>query len=189
MAIEQLAKIVGDIHPFLTAVHLREKQKTARELYTMVEILLNNKVPLSKIIVNDRVDVAVASEVLGVQLAYHSLETKLVKKFFPNLTVGTSIHSVEEGEIAIHQGTDYVMYGHIFSSRSKLGKEPRGLMQLQEITKLQVPVIAVGGITPENTKSVIDAGTSGIAVISGILYAKDPVETTKSYIKQLKGEI
>lgn len=186
MPAEQLAEIAKDIHPFVTAIHLREKQKTARELYDMISYL-TKYVPLSKLIINDRVDVVQVTGVQGVQLAYHSLETNIVKQYFQSLRVGTSIHSFEEGEKAQQQGADYVMYGHIFPSNSKVGLEPRGITKLKEITKLQVPVIAVGGITPENTGSVIDAGASGIAVISGILNAVDPVEMTKQYITQLKG--
>ncbi|MBT2730394.1 thiamine phosphate synthase [Bacillus sp. ISL-75] len=120
MPIEQLREILIDIHPYVTSIHLREKQKTARELFQAVD-LLSKDIPLSKIIINDRGDVAFATRVSGVQLAFHSLESAIVKKAFPELRVGSSIHSYHEGEKALQDGTDYVLFGHVYPSQSKPG--------------------------------------------------------------------
>ena len=185
MPIEQLREILIDIHPFITAIHLREKQKTARELFQAVE-LLSNEIPLSKVILNDRADVACAGKAAGVQLAYHSLESGLVKKTFPQLRVGCSIHSYSEGEKALVDGADFVLFGHVYPSLSKPGKTPKGLKELSLVTKLNIPVIAIGGITPENTKQVIQAGASGIAVISGVLASPNPLSAVKAYVNALK---
>ncbi|MEZ0119035.1 UNVERIFIED_ORG: thiazole tautomerase (transcriptional regulator TenI) [Heyndrickxia coagulans] len=184
MPVSQLHEILTDIHPFVTAIHIREKQKTARELYQMIEYLSQN-IPLSKMIINDRVDVALAAKVAGVQLAFHSLETTIVKTMFPSLKVGRSIHSYHEGEKANRDGSDYVLFGHIFPSSSKPGKTPKGLKQLAKVAQLDIPVIAIGGITPENARSVIHAGAKGIAVMSGILEARDPLSAVKDYYNAL----
>lgn len=184
MPVAQLHEILTDIHPFVTAIHIREKQKTARELYQMIEYLAQN-IPLSKMIINDRVDVALAAKAAGVQLAFHSLETSIVKTMFPFLKVGRSIHSYREGVKANRDGADYVLFGHIFFSGSKPGKIPKGLKQLAKVAQLDIPVIAIGGITPENAQSVIHAGAKGIAVMSGILEARDPLSAVKDYYNAL----
>ena len=187
---EQLSEILADIHPYADAIHLREKQMTAKELYEAVNLLSRVGVPLSKIIINDRVDVAVVTGTKGVQLAYHSLDASRVKTTFPQLAVGCSIHSFEEGIKAERSGADYVIYGHIFSSQSKPGLEPRGLEELKKLTgSLNIPVIAIGGIAPENTKQVINSGAGGIAVMSGVLDTFDPLAAIKGYQKEVKLEM
>jgi thiazole tautomerase (transcriptional regulator TenI) len=187
MPIEQLHEIVMDIHPYVTAIHLREKQKTARELFQAVQ-LLNENIPLSKIIINDRVDVALVTRAGGVQLAFHSLDAAIVKENFPQLKLGSSIHSYAEGQKAIENGADYVLFGHVFHSKSKPGKTPKGIKELTRITQLDIPVIAIGGITVENTQQVILAGAKGIAVMSGVLDACDPLIVVRAYINILKDE-
>ena len=186
MPIEQLGEIVRDIHPYVTAIHLREKQKTARELFLAVQLLTNANIPLSKIIINDRVDVALVTRARGVQLAFHSLGAAIVKENFPQLMLGSSIHSYEDGQKAKENGADYVLFGHVFPSQSKPGIKPKGLEELARLTKLDIPVIAIGGITPENTGQVLDAGAKGIAVMSGVLEARDPLVAVKAYINVLK---
>lgn len=185
MPIEQLREIVMDIHPYVTAIHLREKQKTARELFQAVELLSAANLPLSKIIINDRADVALVTKAGGVQLAFHSLDAAIIKENFPQLRVGSSIHSYEEGQQAKGDGADYVLYGHVFPSQSKPGMTPKGLNELTRLTQLDIPVIAIGGITPENTDQVLHAGAKGIAVMSGVLEALDPLSAVKAYLNVL----
>jgi thiazole tautomerase (transcriptional regulator TenI) len=188
MPIEQLCEIVSEIHPYITAIHLREKQKTAKELFQAVQRLTNENIPLSKIIINDRVDVACVTRARGVQLAFHSIDAALVKENFPQLLLGNSIHSYEEGQQAKENGADYVLYGHVFPSQSKPGKTPKGLRELARLTQLDIPVIAIGGITPENTGQVLQAGSKGIAVMSGVLDAHDPKAAVKAYLNVLNGD-
>lgn len=186
MPIEKLCEIVTDIHPYVTAIHLREKQKTAKELFQAVQLLINANIPPSKIIINDRLDVALVTRARGVQLAFHSLDTAIVKENFPQLLIGTSIHSYLEGLKAKKKGADYVIYGHVFPSQSKPGMAPKGLEELSRLTQLDIPVIAIGGITAENTGQILRAGVKGIAVMSGVLEAYDPLEAVKSFINVLK---
>ncbi|XKE69252.1 thiazole tautomerase TenI [Jeotgalibacillus malaysiensis] len=179
---EQLADMIESIHPEIDFIHLREKTKTAKEIYEMVELLINTGVPPSKIIINDRADVACVTNVRGVHLAFHSLPVELVKQTFKNLTVGCSVHSLEEAQIAEQQGADYVIFGHIYSTQSKPGLIPQGLAQLSFISQsISIPVIAVGGIKPANSADVIGAGAQGIAVMSGILGAKNPLKAVQQY--------
>lgn len=182
----QLAEIVGQIHPYIDAIHIREKAKTAKDIYEMVNLLANQKVPLSKIIINDRVDVAFASKVAGIQLAYHSLPVDIVKKQFTSLKVGCSVHSIDEGITAQELGADYVIFGHVFPTQLKPGLVSKGLNQLELLAHhVSIPVVAIGGIKPTNIRGVIDAGAHGIAVMSGVLEAENPLAAVKEYYQNL----
>jgi thiazole tautomerase (transcriptional regulator TenI) len=179
---EELAEIAGRIHPYIDAIHIREKSKTAKEIYEMVSLLTNQNVPLAKIIINDRLDVAFVSKVGGVQLANHSLPVDIVKKQFTSLRVGCSVHSIDEAQTAQELGADYAIFGHVFPTQSKPGLVPKGLKQLDLVAHhVSIPVLAIGGIKPENIKEVIAAGAKGIAVMSGVLDAENPLETVKEY--------
>ncbi|WP_019414375.1 thiazole tautomerase TenI [Paenisporosarcina sp. TG20] len=183
---QQLVEIIGQIHPFIDAIHIREKSKTAKEVYEIVMLLINRNIPLSKIIINDRIDVAYALKAQGVQLAYHSLPADVVKKQFESLRVGCSVHSVDDAQLAQQQGADYVILGHIFTTNSKPGLAPKGLELLQVVShSVTIPVLAIGGIKPANVRDVLDAGAKGIAVMSGIMDAKDPLKAVNEYAQQL----
>ncbi|NGQ96279.1 thiamine phosphate synthase [Brevibacillus sp. SYP-B805] len=163
-------------------LHLREKQRTARELMEWVETLAQH-VPRERIIVNDRVDVAAAGRCGGVHLAYHSLTPAEARPLLHSgQRVGRSVHSIEEAHTASRQGADYLFYGHIYPSGSKPGMPPRGTAALAELVgNVRVPVIAIGGITPENVDEVLQTGCAGIAVLSGITAAADPEAAARAY--------
>lgn len=173
-------KIASEIHPYVTAIHIREKTATAKEVYTIIKAMIDIGIPSGKIVVNDRADVARAVHAQGVQLTYQSLDVQLVKTSFPELRIGKSVHSIQEAVEAEEQGADYLLYGHIFSTSSKPGLAPRGLGSLQQVVKeVAIPVIAIGGITPKNTKDVLSTGAAGIAVMSLIWEAHSPLEAIK----------
>jgi len=167
-------------------LHIREKQRTARELMDWL-LALRQIAPASKLIVNDRVDVASAASCRGVQLAWHSLspqEARLVLK--SGQWIGKSVHSYAEAVQAAADGADFLLYGHIFPSASKPGLAPRGVRELQDIARsVSVPVIGLGGITPENAGEVLAAGCAGIAVLSGITAATDVRKATAAYREAL----
>jgi thiazole tautomerase (transcriptional regulator TenI) len=182
-----LVKIAANIHPYITMLHIREKAKSAKEVSHIIERLQKAGVPASKIIVNDRVDVALCTGVNGVQLTHHSLDVSQVRRALPEMKIGCSVHSVSEAQYAEQNGADFIMYGHIFKTSSKRNAEPRGLDQLQYVVdQTTIPVIAIGGITPENVRNVINTGASGIAVMSGILEAPSPLQAVKLYKQQLE---
>jgi thiazole tautomerase (transcriptional regulator TenI) len=178
--VEQFASICAHVHPYVDAIHVREKRKTAREVSAFVAALIGNGVPPQKIIINDRVDVAVVYGVKGVQLAYHSLSVSQVKRHFPRLAVGCSVHSLDEAKEAAKSGADFCIYGHIFLTTSKSGMAPRGVDSLQAIVaSVNIPVIAIGGIHAGNAAQVLQAGADGIAVMSAVFLARDPVAEAK----------
>lgn len=179
---EEFIRIASSILRNVDYIHIREHHLTAADIYEMGRILLEKGVPGEQIIINNRVDAAAALGVKGVQLGYHSLPVREVRRTFPGLLIGKSVHSVEEAVQAEEDGADYVMYGHCFPTSSKPGMEPRGLSSLEEMTgRLSIPVIALGGISPDNMEQVIRAGASGAAVLSGIFKAVSPEEAAGAY--------
>ena len=180
--VADLIKVFTSIHPHVDYMHIREKQKTASELVTIVKQLLAQGVPAEKIIINDRLDVAHSMNLKGAQLAFHSVDIQLARKAYPNLMLGCSVHSLEEALYAQQNGADYLLFGHIYETTSKLDKKPRGLTQLKEIVShVTIPVIAIGGIKPENVSEIHSNSGSGIAIMSGILSAQDVITATKTY--------
>ncbi|MGM7685143.1 thiazole tautomerase TenI [Cytobacillus sp. Hm23] len=189
-SINTFVSIISEIHPFANAIHLREKQMSARDLYQTINQLIQQSVPLNKIVINDRIDVASVAEVGGVQLAYHSLSVGDVKRVFPKLRIGKSVHSLEEAVEAELQGADYVMYGHIYPTSSKKGVIAKGVDSVKEFKKqLSIPLIAIGGIKPFHIPELIDRGVDGVAVLSGVLLAQTPIEAIKDYSKMLSKEM
>ncbi|MBT2639822.1 thiazole tautomerase TenI [Bacillus sp. ISL-39] len=187
LSLKAFAEIAGEVEAFADKFHLREKHRTSREIYQGVELLLKEGIPLQKIVVNDRVDVAWACKT-GVQLAFHSLPVQVVKEHFPSLPLGCSVHSPEEAQAAAKQGADYLLFGHLFNTHLKDGIPPKGTEALRDVKKgLAIPVIAIGGIKPENVQQVLEAGADGIAVMSGVLQAADPREAAKIFFKKLHG--
>ncbi|RZT21271.1 thiamine phosphate synthase [Fictibacillus sp. BK138] len=184
---EQIIRIAREIHSYITALHIREKTITAKELTMLLKQLESNGVPMSKIIINDRVDVAVCCQAKGVQLGFRSLDTALVRAAFPGLMIGCSVHCLEEVRNAEQNGADFLFYGHIFPTESKRDQDPRGIDQLQYIVEQStLPVIAIGGVQPENVREVLQTGAAGIAVLSGIMEAESPLKAVKAYKRELE---
>ncbi|MFD2679788.1 thiazole tautomerase TenI [Bacillus seohaeanensis] len=181
-SIDRLVDTARGIHPFVQAIHIREHDKSAREVYKIGKRLLTGGVPPGKIIINNRVDAAIALGVKGVQLGFHSLPVEVVKSVFPSLSVGKSVHSFQEAMQAEKEGADYILYGHVFPTNSKDGIAPKGMEELQKVTyHLNIPVIAIGGIKQKNVVKTMDTKVTGIAVLSGIFNAVDPIRAAKDY--------
>jgi thiamine-phosphate pyrophosphorylase len=143
-------------------IQVREKDLEAQALYELVCRVRDAAAgSQTKVLVNDRLDVAMAALVDGVHLPGHGLPTERVRPFVK--TVGRSIHSLEEGRKAEQAGADFVVFGPIFATP---GKNPVGVEALRAVcAALRIPVLAIGGITHGNTASVLEAGASGIAAI------------------------
>lgn len=185
----EFAAICARIHPYADAIHIREKEKTAREVAEFVAALLYAGVPPQKIIVNDRVDVAAVYGVGGVQIAYHSLPVRAVRRSFPDLTVGCSVHSLTEAKQAEEDGAHFCLYGHMFPTASKPGLPPRSIDSLREMAaSVCIPVIAIGGIHAGNACRVMEAGAAGVAVLSAVFLAPDPVVEARRLAQIVRGE-
>lgn len=186
---EELVAILSEVHDSVDYIHVREKHRSAKEVFELVDELIRSGVRPGKIIINDRVDVAHVLNVGGVQLAYHSLGVSEIRRNFPELRVGKSVHSYEEAIQAELDGADFILYGHIYSTSSKEGLNPKGLMEFRRLTRsLKIPVIAIGGITPDKHQELRASGAGGIAVMSGIMDAADNVHAAKAFQAALFAE-
>lgn len=181
-----LEKVIS-IHKAVDFIHIREHSWTVRELTQVIKQLVQCGVPLQKIIINGRVDVAVAVNARGVQLGSHRVDVMYVKKHYPQLMIGCSVHDVDEAIEKEEAGADYLIYGHIYPTNSKKGLKPRGLVGLREvINHVSIPVIGIGGITPNLVQSVVQEGADGIAVLSGVLLSENAVSSVRKYNQALE---
>jgi thiamine-phosphate pyrophosphorylase len=132
-----------------------------------VEITRGSK---TRLLVNDRVDIARAPGADGVHLTARSLPADVVRNICgPEFLIGVSTHSLAEARAARAAGADFVVFGPIFATESKRAfGEPQGLDKLREVTSElgEFPVLAIGGITRENAAKCLAAGASGYAAIS-----------------------
>ena len=150
---------------------IREKALHARVLFELVEraveIVRGSE---TRLLVNDRSDIARAGGADGVHLTGQSLPADVVRRIYgPEFLIGVSTHSLEEARIARIKGADFVVFGPVFETASKRAfGAPQGLEKLREVCSElpEFPVIAIGGITLDNAKACLEAGASGIAGIS-----------------------
>lgn len=176
------------------AVQLRLKSASARELFPLAKIIreIADRVGAA-LYVNDRADVALAAGAAGVHLAGRSLPVAAARAVLrPPFKIGVSCHSVAEAIQAETEGADYVYLGAVFPSPSKPGVSPVGLEELNRARReIQIPIIAIGGITAENVGAVLSAGADGVAVISAVAGHRSPREaaaTLVDAIESWKGE-
>lgn len=186
--VDEFVNIVEKVHKQADYIHIRERKWTAACHIKAIEKLKARLVPLEKIIINDRVDIAYVKRCIGVQLASHSLPITSVKRLFRSLQIGCSIHSKEEAIKKEKEGADYLIFGHVFTTDSKKDLSPRGLKELKEIIQaVNIPVIAIGGIKPNNVREVLRTGAQGIAVLSGVFLANNPKRAINTYRQNMKG--
>jgi thiamine-phosphate pyrophosphorylase len=177
-------------------VQIREKDLSARELATVTRELLQYIAQLSsgpgrrpvRILINDRLDVAVAEGAAGVHLGEHSVSVSEAKRFLHassalqahpgRFLVGASCHSLQAAQSAARDGADYIFFGPVFATPSKVPYgAPQGLDRLSEVClAVSIPVLAIGGITLQNAPSCLAAGAAGIAAIRLFQDATDPAE-------------
>jgi thiamine-phosphate pyrophosphorylase len=158
-------------------VQLRDKSASAGTMYAQAQALRDALAEHdAQLAVNDRLDVALAVGAAGVHLAGQSLPVDAaVRLAEQRLLVGRSVHDLEEACAAARDGADYLTFGHVFPTASHEGVPPRGLAQLAEIVQaVDVPVLAIGGVTTRNLDQTLATGCAGIAVISAILADPNP---------------
>lgn len=173
--VAELAKRIVLIHEEVDYVHIREKSKSTAEIMEILSIVNKNGVPKSKLVINDRMDVALLNQIPNVHLPGHGFSIENVKKFDSSIRVGRSVHSLQEAIDCEQAGADYLMFGHIFETSSKMKVTPRGVQQLSDICRrVDIPVIAIGGIVPETIHELVGIEISGIAVMSYVMASKKP---------------
>ncbi|HVM95251.1 MAG TPA: thiamine phosphate synthase [Candidatus Acidoferrales bacterium] len=164
------------------AVQLREKDLTTRELVELGRALNELCRPhRASLLINDRIDVALAIGAAGVHLPANSFPPRDARALLgPDALIGCSTHSLDEAQ-SVAGAANFVVFGPIFDTPSKrnLGA-PLGLESLAGACKaLRVPIVAIGGIEPRNVERVKGCGVAGVAVIRALLAAEDPRATAQ----------
>ncbi len=185
-----LSSVKRAIDGGVKAVQLRGKNLPARELMGIGEKLRLLTAERSvRFFINDRIDVAMALDADGIHLGQSSLPVKLVREISGDrFMIGVSTHHLREAKEAEAGGADFITFGPVFETPSKMVYGPPvGLRRLSNVAKeLRIPVFAIGGIRVEKIKSVLEKGAYGAAVISAILGSGTVYASTVNLVTELK---
>jgi thiamine-phosphate pyrophosphorylase len=162
-------------------IQIREKDLSARDCATLTREALQRATKssagsgrTSRILVNDRPDVALTERAGGVHVGENSLSAREAKRLLESqapppadFLIGVSCHSLDAALSATSDGADYLIFGPVFTTPSKVVYgAPQGLDRLAEVSRsVSIPVLAIGGITLDNAASCLSAGAAGIAAI------------------------
>ena len=167
----------------VSCIQLREKSCGTREFLNealaLQPLLKSRNIPL---IINDRLDIALAIEADGVHLGQSDMPIGMARKIAGNsLIIGISAESVDDALRAEQEGADYIGISPVFSTPTKTDiAPPLGLEGVRQIRALvDIPLVGIGGINSDNAESVLAAGADGIAVVSAIVSAADPAGAAK----------
>ncbi len=170
----------------VTMVQIREKDVSCREFLEIARkaksLLAEKQIPL---IINDRVDVALAVEADGIHVGQDDIPVQEVRKLVGStMAVGLSVNTLEQAQEANNFQVDYIGVGPVYSTKTKKdAKEPLLPQGFKTIHDHSIhPVVAIGGITAENAEEVLRAGANGLAIVSDICAADSPRERAKKII-------
>ncbi len=165
------------------AIQFRQKHGSTREMIEtacqMKELCSRSDV---KLIINDRIDIAIAANADGVHLGQDDFPIPLARRLLGNdRIIGGSAGSIEEAMKCLNEGVDYIGFGPVYQTGSKDDAGPaKGIaIMKQVIKKMNCPVIAIGGVNSVNIPEIIRSGAYGIAVISAVCCMEDPVTATR----------
>jgi len=161
----------------VVALHARDRTATGEKLTATARRFLSlARPPEAAVFVNGRPDIAAALGAQGVQLGPGDLlpgDTRLVVGSWSGW-IGSSVHSTEEARAALEAGADFLMVGPIYSTATHPGRPAAGPRLVSEVASLGRPVIAIGGVTPERSQQLREAGAYGIAAITAAWHVRDP---------------
>jgi thiamine-phosphate pyrophosphorylase len=174
------------------ALHLRGPRTTGRILYSLARALQGiAQASGSTFLANDRVDLALALALSGAHLGQRSLPPEVARDVLgPHRLLGLSVHGAEEAREGLNGAVDFLLAGTMFPSASHPegfpGGTPGGVARIRAIQEVtHIPLLAIGGITPEKVGEVLAAGAHGVAVRGGIWDAVDPTAATRGYLYEL----
>ena len=171
----------------VTVLQLREKTATTRDFYQLAlrikPIARQYNVPL---LINDRLDIALAVDADGVHVGQEDLPVAVVRRLIgPDKILGATAATVAAAQTAEREGADYIGCGAMFPTLTKPGKQVLPLNVLAQIKQaVQVPVVAIGGITADNLLTLKITGVDGLAVVSAIIDSADPAAATQEILSR-----
>ncbi|MCS6875379.1 MAG: thiamine phosphate synthase [Aquificaceae bacterium] len=174
----------------ITALQYRFKNKPARQMYEELLVLRDlTKAHGVELVVNDRVDLALAVEADGVHVGQQDIPPDVVRKLVGDrIYIGYSVNSVEKLREVEHLPIDYIGFGSVYETTTKKNYKLVGLEGLRQAVKLtSKPIVAIGGITHYRVQEVMQAGAKGVAVVSAILGFEDVEKATRSLVEAIKG--
>lgn len=171
------------------AVHLRSRWLTAAQVYAIALALGDAQESTGCwLVVNERLDVALASRTRGAQLTSKSISVSDARIVASTLPLGASIHSALEALEAERDGADWVVAGHVFPTASHAGMRGRGVELVAAVTeRTTLPCIAIGGVRPAHVEALRDAGAHGVAAITGIWGAASAEAAATDYLSHYDG--
>ena len=176
--VEKFLKTIEEaIKGGVTIVQIREKTATTLDFYNLAlkvkEITTKYNVPL---IINDRIDIALAIDADGIHVGQTDMPCEVTRKLMgSDKIVGVSASTIKEAKQAEKDGADYIGTGAIFPTTTKDDAEKVSKKELKEIVdSIDIPVVAIGGITIENAPELIDTGIKGLSVVSAIMSSDNP---------------
>ena len=169
-----------------TVVQIREKTAETLDFYNLAlkvkEITDKYNVPL---IINDRVDVALAIDADGVHVGQSDMPCDITRKLIgDDKILGVSAATIEEAKKAQKDCADYIGTGAVFPTQTKDDAPSITKQELKEVVEsIDIPVVAIGGITLENASELKDTGISGLSVVSAIMSSENPKKSSQELLK------
>ena len=166
------------------ALVARDHAATGAELTAFAAALhVHTRSLEASLFVSSRPDLAAAIGAQGVQLRAVDLPPREARLVFTAGWVGRSVHSVDEARVATDEEADYVVAGPIYETASHQGMTPWGISLIERIARLGIPVVAIGGMTPERAREVCEGGAWGVAAISALWKAARPGEVAAQMLE------
>ena len=168
----------------VSAILVRRPHATAREVYDITRQLRPaTRQAQCRLVVSDRVDVALAAEADGVHLGARSLPITATRRILPaEMLVGCSTHDLDEVDRAESEGASYVFLGPVFETESHPGAVGIGLEHLREaVLRTEIPIVAIGGITERNAELIGRTAAAGAAAIRAFSTTPDPAVTARAF--------
>lgn len=169
-------------------LQLREKHLSDRELLRVARELRSiTKGTCTNLVINDRPDIAALCDADYLHLGQDDIPVEEARKIVGNMKIGLSTHSIEQAKAAIMKNPDYIGFGPIFQTNTKVKPDPPvGTDQLKRVVDFSpVPVVAIGGIFPENIDLILETGVGSIAMVRYLMQTKSFTECAKIIIEKI----
>lgn len=179
------AALVGGVR----LIQLREKEMPLPQLAKLAEkIRVMTEKAGALLIINDRLDLALAVGADGVHLGQDDLPVAMAKKLAPNLIIGASTHSIQEALAAQRAGASYINIGPLFPTKTKKwNKKFIGIPKMKQIaSRIKIPFTVMGGIKTEHIPALVKAGAGTIAVVTAVTAAENPREATSQLLALIR---
>ena len=185
-----IADVISAINAGVKIIQYREKELSTREMYREAKAIREiTKDKGTILIINDRIDIALAVNADGVHIGQDDMPFEIAKGILgADKIIGLTVHNVDEAILAEKLGADYLGVSPIFSTTTKkdAGK-PAGLELIKKIREnVKTPLVAIGGINYDNVDEVLKAGSRNVAVISAIITKDDVENECKKFIRKIK---